>query len=811
MAAPTSSAHDRQLAQLVRERFVAGMAQGLDSVDKAIDELLTSLLNQVATARENQARRDMWSAYQHSRAVWVSATAKAWRNGVQQPANSTVRVRPNTLSLELVGDDVVENKILSSRMALPVIEKVSGGFDDLRVRVQHLEGGSELAAGDILRPDVLVQSLVDQWVESGLDRVALVQAADVLQRALAEQLKVEYGKANTFLQERGVVPNVDLRARVRRAADAPQAAGGGGAAAGESTARASLSPHSTHAAPVSMGTYPQPYGSRFGAGDSTAASRSMGSASTPGGMAGSPLSGVMSPLVRIQARAQAVLGQLKALLRSQVSDFAPTVPQEATPALMQALAAPAGGGVRSSHGGVGMSSRMAGGTGSAALAVDAMALDDYSPAGLMMVSQAVRQRSSELKQKAATDNEKATIEVVGLMFQSILTEERIPPNVRVWFSRLQVPVLRVALAEPEFLSALDHPARLLIDRMGSCVLGFDASAISGTAMEAEIRRVVQVIEQYPETGKRVFQLVLKEFEKFLSTYLTEKKSTSKAVSVAQQIEQKETLTIQYTIEMRNLLSDMPMREEIRTFLFKTWAEVLAVANLRDGAKDPLTLALKKTATDLVWSASAKPNRADRTKVIQGLPALLQRLRQGLTLLGVAGPEQDVHIKIISDTLADAFLSKTEAIPQARIDAMAERLASLEEFVLDEATGDLPLDPGSIEMMLGMDAASITVVVDGDAKPSREMLAWAHELQPGNWFTLDHNSQVKPVQFAWRSARKQLFLFAAMDGSCYLIQVRRLAAYLQAGLLRPQEEEALTQRATREALVKIDANPERLLH
>ena len=528
-------------------------------------------------------------------------------------------------------------------------------------------------------------------------------------------------------------------------------------------------------------------------------------------MAGSPLSGVMSPLVRIQARAQAVLGQLKALLRSQVSDFAPTVPQEATPALMQALAAPAGGGVRSSHGGVGMSSRMAGGTGSAALAVDAMALDDYSPAGLVMVSQAVRQRSSELKQKAATDNEKATIEVVGLMFQSILTEERIPPNVRVWFSRLQVPVLRVALAEPEFLSALDHPARLLIDRMGSCVLGFDASAISGTAMEAEIRRVVQVIEQYPETGKRVFQLVLKEFEKFLSTYLTEKKNTSKAVSVAQQIEQKETLTIQYTIEMRNLLSDMPMREEIRTFLFKTWAEVLAVANLRDGAKDPLTLALKKTATDLVWSASAKPNRADRTKVIQGLPALLQRLRQGLTLLGVAGPEQDIHIKIISDTLADAFLSKTEAIPQARIDAMAERLASLEEFVLDEATGDLPLDPGSIEMMLGMDAASITVVVDGDAKPSREMLAWAHELQPGNWFTLDHNSQVKPVQFAWRSARKQLFLFAAMDGSCYLIQVRRLAAYLQAGLLRPQEEEALTQRATREALVKIDANPERLLH
>ena len=36
------------------------------------------------------------------------------------------------------------------------------------------------------------------------------------------------------------------------------------------------------------------------------------------------------------------------------------------------------------------------------------------------------------------------------MFQSILAEDRIPPAVRVWFARLQVPVLRVALAEPEF-------------------------------------------------------------------------------------------------------------------------------------------------------------------------------------------------------------------------------------------------------------------------------------------------------------------------------------------------------------------------
>jgi urease accessory protein UreE len=91
-----------------------------------------------------------------------------------------------------------------------------------------------------------------------------------------------------------------------------------------------------------------------------------------------------------------------------------------------------------------------------------------------------------------------------------------------------------------------------------------------------------------------------------------------------------------------------------------------------------------------------------------------------------------------------------------------------------------------------------------------MTAWAQELQVGSWFTLDHNGKVSQVQFVWRSDRKHLNLFSSSDGHSYLIQAGRLAAYLQAGLLLPQEEETLTVRATREALTRLEANPERLV-
>ena len=262
--------------------------------------------------------------------------------------------------------------------------------------------------------------------------------------------------------------------------------------------------------------------------------------------------------------------------------------------------------------------------------------------------------------------------------------------------------------------------------------------------------------------------------------------------------------------MRNMLNDMPVREEIRQFLFKIWAEVLAIAAIRNGPQHAETITLKRAAADLVWAASAKPNREDRARVIADLPKLLQLLRLGMSMLNLGIPEQDGYLKIISDTLADAFMSKTAAISSERIDAMAKRLANLEDYLSDADVGDLPLDIDSLVTMIGIDAADIEVITDGGSHPTEAMRAWARELQPGTWFSLDHNGKLSHVQFAWCSERQQLHLFAATDGRNFLIQARRLAAYLQAGLLVPTEEEALTVRATRDALAKLDANPERLL-
>jgi Protein of unknown function (DUF1631) len=430
--------------------------------------------------------------------------------------------------------------------------------------------------------------------------------------------------------------------------------------------------------------------------------------------------------------------------------------------------------------------------------------------GVARFAKQLREKSLEIKKKAETSNEKATIEIVALMFQSILAESRISPAIRVWFARLQMPVLRLALSDPSLVASLDHPARQLIDRMGSCAMGFDASDVSGQALETEIKRVVQVIEQYPETGKQVFQLMFNEFQVFLTQFLVGKGASERLKSVAQQVEQKETLTIQYTIEIRKLLQDMQVGDAIRSFLFKVWAEALAVAAVRQGPQHAQTVTFKKTAVDLVRLASAKDKRADRARAMQQLPPLLRSLRIGMSMLGLPPSEQEDYLKMVSTTLADAFLSKDQAIPKARLDVLAAQLAQLENFVSDLGDEDIQLSAQAIEKLLGMDAATIDVVANGGAKTTPEMMARTQALQTGAWFTLNHNGHTSQVQFIWCSDHKHLYLFSRADAHCFMFQSKRLAAYLQVGLIVPLEEEPLTVRATRDALSQLEANPELLL-
>jgi len=161
MSIDRPSVNSLQIAREARERFVRATENLVAPVTRAIHERLITLTGESGTARDMQDRRDDFLAFQSQGETWADGTRAAWRqalaaSGVATPSNSLLR-------LELIGDDVVETQILSSRLAQAIQGKANFDFSDLRLRIQHLEGTSELDSRDVLRPETLAKV----WASNG--------------------------------------------------------------------------------------------------------------------------------------------------------------------------------------------------------------------------------------------------------------------------------------------------------------------------------------------------------------------------------------------------------------------------------------------------------------------------------------------------------------------------------------------------------------------------------------------------------------------------------------------------------------------
>lgn len=783
-----NSANASPLADQARRHYAEELVKGMPGLVKHLVESARHALDKPADYQTAQRRRDLMQGLQRAARSWLGGINDGLRQVLEYGVSASHPgdlPRPGSAAgagLSLVDDDTIEREILTSRLALAIMDRASWEFTDLRTRVAMLERRAELDTHDMLRAHVLARVALDAWRNAGLTPEDWREAQAWLHDEFALLTEEAYHETNRWLIERQVMPDVDLRPLIRRTRDTGGAPtlGPSRPAVVPSTGRPAgvaahlSSPASGHGATPQYAVHGTDSG-RGAVGDETRMMTRSG------------------PLARGSDHAQAVLGRLNRLVGRHLPGFADTSrsPVPVTPRLSRAIE----------------------------LAQDSLKQrlvpgQDAAGAPVMttpMLLDELQQRKTILKHAASTPAERATIEIVAMMFQSILTEDRIPASVRVWFARLQMPVLRVAVTEPDFFATIDHPARRLIDRMGACVMGFDNAAQAvGDTLEKEIKRVVQVVEAYPDTGRRVFQTVLVEFEKFLEHYFrTENENTRKGVSLAQQVEQRETLAIQYTIELRRMLNEIPVQEGVRQFLFQVWADVLATTAVRYGAQADETKAMKRAAADLIWSAGAKVTREERAEVIRRLPLLLKQLRDGMAASHMSVDRQDEHIQALNNSLAAAFTAKAAVIPTERLTELMQRLETLEELLPDAA--DMEIDESMVLDLSGHESSELEVVSEGGSMPSPAMVSWARELLVGSWYMLDYRGQNEAVQLVWHGLRRQLSLFVAASGRCILFQQQRLAAFLQAGLLLPAQDEALTVKATRNALAKLDADPTRLSH
>jgi hypothetical protein len=283
----------------------------------------------------------------------------------------------------------------------------------------------------------------------------------------------------------------------------------------------------------------------------------------------------------------------------------------------------------------------------------------------LMAANLIRAHREELRQASTGALDHMVIDVVGSLFDQILSDPRVPPQMARQIARLQLPVLRVALQDNTFFSSRKHPVRRFVNRMASLAAAFeDLDEGTGKQFMARVRELVQEIVQGDFDQIELYSSKLTALENFVAQQAkAEVEASAQAVSVLDGKESDLRVQQRYMLQLRTAFTPLALPDYLRDFLTQVWSQAIALATRREGAQSDTVQRLKRAGRDLVMSVQPKGSPALRKKFLMQLPPLMKDLNEGMKLVGwPEAAQKDFFGKLLpahADSLKAAPLSELD--------------------------------------------------------------------------------------------------------------------------------------------------------
>lgn len=283
---------------------------------------------------------------------------------------------------------------------------------------------------------------------------------------------------------------------------------------------------------------------------------------------------------------------------------------------------------------------------------------DTSPQAL--APNLIRAHRSELREASRGGVDHLVIDVIGTLFDAILADPKVPPQLARQIARLQVPVLRAALGDTTFFASRRHPVRRFINRIASLGASFDDfSESEARDFLAKVRDLVhEVVEgDFEQLGLYETKLAaLEDFAAELASRNAAAHGAAPALLAAKEDEAQ--LTELYARQLEMDLRGLAAPEFIVHFVTQVWSRVLLRNALTNGGDSEQMKRARQTALDLVLSVQAKPTPAHRKTFLAGLPNMMQALNLGLNLIGWPEGERRAFFGQLMPAHAEALKAPT---------------------------------------------------------------------------------------------------------------------------------------------------------
>ena len=466
--------------------------------------------------------------------------------------------------------------------------------------------------------------------------------------------------------------------------------------------------------------------------------------------------------------------------------------------------------------------------------------------GMLMAPNLIVAHREELRQAATGALDHMVIDVIAGLFDQILSDPKVPPQMARQIARLQLPVLRAALGDPSFFSSRKHPVRRFINRiasLGTAVDDFDGE--EGKALLARVRELVQEVVEGDFDQIETYEHKLNALEAFIAELSkAEVHAQGQADVVLERKENELRVQQRFAQQLDSALTTLPVPDFLRQFLGRVWSRVIASTEQQAGAGSDAAKRMRQVGHELVMSVQPKGAPAQRQAFLRLLPALMKDLNAGLDRVRC---EESVRRDFFAQLLpAHAESLKGQALSTLEHNLLAKQVDGVLATPLPKAS-ELPPIPvsalpvlkdvitpavfspaeaqavglvdesavdwnGTVDIDLGAEPEITTVDLDISGLPTLDSVeptrgkSLADNVQIGFAYQMHVDGQWTKVKLSHVSAGRTFFVFThgAKQRKTVSMTYRMLSRMCETNRVRAFESAYLLERATARARRQLAA-------
>ncbi|WP_193166227.1 DUF1631 domain-containing protein [Microbulbifer hainanensis] len=458
------------------------------------------------------------------------------------------------------------------------------------------------------------------------------------------------------------------------------------------------------------------------------------------------------------------------------------------------------------------------------------------PVGQVLdVNSLLEQRLVEAKQGASLQElDTEVIRMVDMLFSFMLEDRNLAEPIKVQLIRLQLPLLKLAVADKSFFSKGGHPARKLFNALADAAIGWQPGEnFRKEPFYCEICEIVERVLQDFDRDEEIFTGLLQDFEEFVARERRRAQVLERrTVDEAQGNARVEAARARVAAVFDALTAERKLPKVVHEWLNRVWNSVLFGTCLKEGTDSDNWRRAVLTARDLVWSVVA-PMPESRFKMQQLLPGLRKRLDEGARSLSLgAGDRQRLmggldRLYRERQALGERVESERERRTRERLvqelRREADSIVAIPEVpgiseAEEELARDAIVEPAEVAEMPGVETLELLdQETDLPAVEELQQVAQSaplekdHSLSPlaisdehwqqtyhlkDSWFMLE-NSGKPPMRCRLAAIIRDLdqFMFVNRAGAKVAVYARlELAHALRDGVMKPLEKGPLFERA-----------------